>query len=293
MEIIVGKTAGFCYGVKNAVDKSMELIKENEKMCCLGEIVHNKYVVDSLNKCGMTFIEKLEENENKYNTIVRAHGIKKELYKEAENLGIKLIDLTCPNVLKIHKIVENYNSQKYFTFLIGSKTHPETIGTASFYNNEGFVIGDVEDIEDGIKILEKSLLKKVLIVVQTTYSLQKFKNLCIEIKDKLEKINIIDVDKNLEIINTICNATKRRQEETEQISKEVDCMIIIGGKNSSNTKKLFEIAELNCKNAICIENVEEIIGKNFTVYNKIGIMAGASTPQISIDKIIEYISNKC
>ncbi len=294
MEIIVGKTSGFCYGVKNAVDKSTELIEKNSNICCLGEIVHNKDVVNELKDKGMNFIEHLNDNKDKYDTIIRAHGVTKEVYSQANKLNIKLVDLTCPNVLKIHKLVDEHYNNGYFIFLIGTKTHPETVGTASFFENNGAIISEIEDIAIAVDKFKKTSMKKILIVVQTTFSLQKFEEICSEVREQLinysvDNQNNFDVNSDLKIVNTICYTTKQRQEETMELSQKVECMIIIGGKNSSNTKKLYEIAEKNCKDAICIENINEINKESFYAYNKIGIMAGASTPQKIVNEIVEYL----
>ncbi|CDA30141.1 sSU ribosomal protein S1p [Clostridium sp. CAG:492] len=286
MEYIVGKTAGFCYGVKNAVEKSEEALEKEHPICCLGEIVHNKRVVEDLEKKGIIFIENLNQNINKRKTIIRAHGITKDVYESANKNGINLLDLTCPKVLKIHKIVSEYSENEYYIFLIGSKKHPEIIGTASFANNNVSIIEDFYDIDISIDNFKKSNRQKLAIVVQTTFSLQKFAEITEKIKEKMGNLHV-----DIEIINTICNATKIRQEETEEMSKNVDYMIIIGGKNSSNTKKLYEISKRNCINTVCIESANEINKENLKQGNIVGIMAGASTPQCSINEVIELVKN--
>lgn len=283
MEYIVGKTAGFCYGVKNAVEKSLKTLENEKTMCCLGEIVHNKNVVNDLEQKGMKFIETLDQNTNNRKTIIRAHGVTKNIYETAKDNKIELIDLTCPKVLKIHKIVSEYNKKNYYTILIGAKKHPEIIGTASFAGDDVFIVESEDDIKSAIKNYEMSQKPNLLVVVQTTFSLSKFLMLSEMIKNM--------TNENVEIINTICNATKVRQEETEKISKEVDFMIIIGGKNSSNTKKLYEIATKNCNNTICIENCNEITIEQLSKAKKVGIMAGASTPQKSIDEVVHLVKN--
>lgn len=279
MEIIVGKTAGFCYGVKRAVEGAKEeIVKTKGKIYCLGEIVHNKKVIKQLEKQGMTFVNNIEEVDSK--TILRAHGVKKEIYEIAKEKNIELKDYTCPNVLKIHEIVEEYSKKGYYIILCGSKDHPENIGTISYCGNNFFVIENEEEVFGVIDKIKEFTIKDILLISQTTYSLEKFKmieeNLLKELK---ENVNLI-------IKNTICKATEVRQKETEEISKVVDAIIIIGGKNSSNTRKLYEIANKNCVNCVCIESVEEIEIINFKMYPKIGIMAGASTPQESIDEVI-------
>ena len=285
MEYIVGKTAGFCYGVKNAVEKSEKALENEKPIYCLGEIVHNKNVVKDLENKGIIFIDDLKQNLEKRRTIIRAHGIAKEVYTQADKMGIDLIDLTCPKVLKIHKIVSEYNEKEYYIFLVGSKKHPEIIGTASFCGDDVSIIENIDDINISIDNFKKSNRKKLAIVVQTTFSLQKFTEITESIKKKFENFE------NIEVVNTICNATKIRQEETEELSKKVDCMIIVGGKNSSNTKKLYEISKKNCNNTICVEEVNEIDKGVLKQGNIVGIMAGASTPQCSINSVIELVKN--
>ena len=285
MEIIVGKNAGFCYGVKNAVDNATKELENNENVCCLGEIVHNSKVVKELEEKGMKFIDNLSENTDKSKTIIRAHGVPKYIYEEAEKNGIELVDLTCPKVLKIHKIVSEYADKDYFIFLVGNKVHPETLGTASFCGENSCVLEIEEDIDNAIDKLNKSNKKNLLVVVQTTFSMEKFNKYIEHIKSNIGE-NI-----NLEVINTICNATKIRQEETEEMSKLVEFMIIIGGKNSSNTKKLYEISCKNCEKVICIEDKSEINLTELDGVNKVGVMAGASTPQKSVDEVVELLKN--
>lgn len=281
MEIIVGKTAGFCYGVKNAVNGALKKIKENEKLDCLGEIVHNKQVIDDLKSKGLNFIDKIEDSTG--TTIIRAHGVPKEIYEIARKNNIKIEDYTCTNVLKIHKIIEQYTKKGYYIFLCGNIKHPENIGSISYCDKNYSVIENENDIEEAIKKLIESKIKKVLLIAQTTYSLQHFKKIEEEVKKSIPN------DIEIKVENTICKATELRQKETEELSKKVDYMIIIGGKNSSNTKKLHEIAKENCKNSICIETKDEIQVKELNKYNIIGIMAGASTPQDVIFDVIKKI----
>lgn len=287
MEIIVGKTAGFCYGVKRAVDGSIKQIEEskNEKIYCLGELVHNKQVVKSLEEKGIKFIEDINEIKgNNSKVIIRAHGVKKEIYKQAEEKNIEVIDYTCPNVLKIHKIAEDYEKQGYYIFLTGAENHPEIIGITSYCGENYTLIENEEDVEKAIENLEKLNIKKLLVISQTTYSTKKFEKIKDMIQEKLPK------DIEIVIKNTICLATETRQKETKELSTKVNAMIIIGGKNSSNTKKLYEVASENCKNTICIETKNEIDKKQYEGINCIGIMAGASTPQNSIDEIIKALN---
>ena len=286
MNIIVGKTAGFCYGVQRAVEGSQKLIKENKnsKIYCLGELVHNKQVIDTLKQDGIEFIEKIEDiKERNSKVIIRAHGIEKDIYDKAQKNDIEIIDYTCPNVLRIHRIAEEYEKKGYYIFLTGTEKHPEIIGTISYCGQNFSLITQKEDIEEALEKLKKSNIKKLLVISQTTYSMKKFEEICKTIKEKLPK------DIKILIKNKICLAKELRQKETQKIAKKVDKMIIIGGKNSSNTKKLYEIASEYCKDTICIETKNELDKTQFKNIETTGIMAGASTPQKSIDEVLNFL----
>ena len=160
MEIIIGKTSGFCYGVKNAVDKANEeLDNSSENIYCLGELVHNKQVTNKLQNKGLIFIENIDEANGK--TIVTAHGIKKEIYQKAKELNIELKDLTCPKVLKIHDTVEQYSENGYYIFLVGKADHPETIGTYSFCGENSSIIENISDLEEVVAKFKKANFKKL------------------------------------------------------------------------------------------------------------------------------------
>ena len=284
MEIIVGKTAGFCYGVKRAVDNTINETKENDIVYCLGELVHNEQVVDELEKKGVRFIDDIKElpDSNK-KIIIRAHGVSNEVYEYAKSNGIKLIDLTCPNVLKVHEIAKDYAAKGYYIFLAGKKEHPENIGTVSYCKNYS-VIEQPENTEKALEEFEKSGIKKLLLISQTTYNIEKFYLIREKISYNLKKDVIFEIE------NTICSATEIRQKETEKLSKEVDCMIIVGGNNSSNTRKLYDIASKNCKNSFLVQ--DHIEKSDVAGFNRIGIMAGASTPMESVNKIIDIIKGE-
>lgn len=283
MEVILGKSAGFCYGVKRAVEGAKDELKKakGKTIYCLGEIVHNKQVIKDLQEKGLVFIEDIKEAKGE--TIIRAHGIKKEIYKLAKKAKMELKDFTCPNVLRIHKIAEEHAKRGYYIYLIGSKNHPENIGTLSFCGDNVAVIETEEDVPSAIEKLRKSTIKKLLVILQTTYSVERFK--------KIEKLIKENIPENVKLVikNTICHATELRQKETEEIAKKVDYMIIIGGANSSNTKKLYEIGKANCKNCVCIETADELDLNTINKYEKVGVMAGASTPQELIEEVVNLI----
>lgn len=283
MEIILGKTAGFCYGVNRAVEGCKKVLEENKEksICCLGEIVHNKTVVEDLKKDGIKFIDNI--SDVKGITIIRAHGVPKAVYEEAEKNNVEIKDFTCPNVLKIHDIAKKYTDKGYFIVLCGDKKHPENIGTLSYCGKNVYVVNNDKDVFKALEVIGKSGIKKVLLISQTTFSVEKY----FIIREILGN----ELNRDIEFVseNTICNATELRQDETKKIASDVDFMIIIGGKNSSNTQKLFDIAKSNCKNTVCIENVDDLDISNIKSFNKIGIMAGASTPKKDIDEVINKI----
>lgn len=282
MEIIIGKTAGFCFGVKNAVDNTIEELNKGEKVYCLGELVHNKQVTEELISKGVIFIDNIEDAENK--AIIRAHGVPESVYKKANDLHIELKDLTCPKVLAIHKLAKKYSSENYYIFLVGQKTHPETIGTISFCGENSSVIESLDDIEYEVEKFKKTKLKNAVVLAQTTISMEKFDNIVDELKKYIQ---------NIEVKNTICASTRLRQEETKEIAKKVECMIIVGGKHSSNSNKLYEIAKKFCKNVFFVQTKDELELEKIKYFKSFGIMAGASTPQKSVEEIVDIIKKTC
>lgn len=282
MNIIVGKSSGFCAGVKYSVTKAEdELNKAKSSVDCLGEIIHNRQVVENLESKGLRTINSIDEAKHK--VIIRAHGVSKEVYNIAKFRNIELVDLTCPKVLRIHKQVEDFSKDNYFIFLFGVKNHPETIGTSSFCGSNSYILESLSDIEPAINAFKSSLLTDLLIISQTTFSLSLFDKMVASICNRL------DNSYNIHIEKSICNATSLRQLETREISAKVDLMIIIGGKNSSNTKKLYEVALENCKNVIHIQTKEDLDLNFVHKFENIGIMAGASTPKYIIDEVCKFI----
>lgn len=251
MKVIVGKYSGFCAGVKYTITRAEEeLAKSNNGIYCLGEIIHNKQVIENLSKKGLKTIDFIEDANEK--VIIRAHGASKEIYEYTKSHNIELIDLTCPNVLKIHEQVKKFSNDNHFIFLLGIKNHPETIGTYSFCGNNSYIIENMTDITPAIARLKSSHLRNILIISQTTFSVSLFDEIVLFIKKALNS------EFNIHIEKSICNATDMRQKEAHDISKEVSLMIIVGGKNSSNTKKLYEVAKTNCNNVLHIETKDEL-----------------------------------
>lgn len=283
MEIILGKTAGFCYGVKRAVDEAKKEAEANEKTYCLGELVHNKNIIKNLQEKGVKFTNDIDEVKER--VIIRAHGASKDIYNQLEKRNIEVKDLTCPNVLKTHEIAEEYSNNNYFIILIGIKNHAEAIGTLSFCGENSFLLQEKEDIKECLGKIKNTKLNKILIMAQTTYNSKKFDEIVNDLKNELK-------NKEVKIQKTICGATEVRQKETIEIAKNVDIMVIVGDKKSSNTNKLYDISKEICKKAIFVQNEDEIDLQNFAENDKIGIMAGASTPKEDIEKVIMKIRRK-
>ncbi len=275
MEVIVAKTAGFCFGVERAVDKVYQQIgKTDEQIYTYGPIIHNEEVVKDLEEKGVKVIHSEEElKQIKSGVIViRSHGVSRAIYDLIRDNGLELVDATCPFVKKIHKIVEQGSKAGHQVVIVGDAHHPEVEGIKGWGDAHTIVIGTDEEAagftpEEG---------KKVVFVAQTTFNYNKFQEL-------VEKTFKKGYDRI--VLNTICNATQERQVEAKGIASKVDAMIVIGGKNSSNTQKLYEICQKECKNTYYIQTLGDFDPESGNSVRKVGITAGASTPK----KIIEEV----
>ena len=284
MQVILSKLSGFCGGVNNTITKAKEeILNTKEPVYCLGQIVHNEEVIKELESLGMITVDKLKNIPNNSKVIIRAHGEPQETYNIASQMNLQLIDLTCPKIKIIREKIYNHINDS-FIIIIGKKNHPETIGNLSYCKENGIIIETSEDIIPSFKTYKNSKLSKVYIISQTTFSMELFDKLVEEIK-KIYQNNDIIVD------NTICNATENRQKEVSELSKKVNKMIIIGGKNSSNTKELFNIAKTHCEETYLIQNIADLSNISFTKKDIIGIAAGASTPKELMLKAQQYIIN--
>ena len=279
MEITVAKSAGFCFGVQRAVDSVYKELEENSgKIYNFGPIIHNEQVVEDLNKRGIEVIDTVEQlKEIKEGTVViRSHGVAKEIYDILEQQKLKMVDATCPFVKKIHNIVLDESNNGKTIIIIGNDNHPEVEGIKGWVNGEVIVINKEEQIEK-LSLPEQT---KACIVSQTTFNHNKFKYLVEIIRKKGYDITVV---------NTICNATHVRQVEAQKISSKVDGMIVIGGKNSSNTQKLYDICRNECENTFYVQTVKDLNLHELKSLKSIGITAGASTPK----NIIEEVRTEC
>ena len=277
MKINIAKSAGFCFGVKRAVDT---VYKESSKknVYTFGPIIHNDEVVADLERQGVHVINDSKEFKSlsEGTIIIRSHGVSKAIYEEILNAGLDLVDATCPFVRKIHKIVERESGDGRVIIIIGNNHHPEVEGIMGWCQTHPIVIENREQAEG----VELDADAKISIVSQTTFNYKKFKDL-VEILDKKRYDRVV--------VNTICNATEERQTEARQIADEVDAMIVIGGSHSSNTQKLFEICRKECENTYYIQTVDDLNLGVLRSTGLVGITAGASTPK----KIIEEVQKRC
>lgn len=272
MEVILADYLGFCYGVKRAISIARENASADGKACTLGPIIHNPQMVARLKDEGVGAVNELSEMDEG-TIIIRSHGVGPILYDEAENRGLKLVDATCPHVKKAQLSAKELSDEGYQVVIIGEKEHPEVKSIFEWSYGKGIVI----ETEDEARALPS--FAKLGIVCQTTFSGEKFRQIVVELLEK---------SRQLKIERTICTATDQRQAAAIDLAERVDMMLVIGGKNSANTTRLAQLCASKCK-TYHIETVAEMQDEWFDKIEKIGITAGASTP----DWIIKEVYKKC
>ena len=274
MEIIVAKSAGFCFGVNRAVSMTVsELEKDGSAVYSYGSLVHNPQAVNELENMGLKTIEDFKDLEDG-RLIFRSHGVPKDIQQRAHDQNIEVIDCTCPYVKFVHRKVADFSEKGYDIVIIGDATHPEVIGINGWCGYKAQIVNSEEEV------LLLPELERVCVVSQTTNRLEKFETLSKLIESKSNEAVVF---------NTICSATKSRQDEAAEMAKKVDAMLIIGGRTSSNTTKLTEICRKYCKNVYQIETVQELALQELQNFNTIGITAGASTPDRIIKEAVKVM----
>ena len=281
MEVKLAEYAGFCFGVKRAVDTVYEQIKNGKNIYTYGPIVHNEEVVRDLSQRGVKVLETKEElmrlsTETKASVIIRAHGVPEEIYRILEEKNLECIDATCPFVARIQKKVEQESRAGRHIVIIGNAGHPEVEGIIGWCKGPVTVLGDLSEAEK-FQLPEG---EKLCIVAQTTFNYKKFYNI-VEIFEKKGYNSIV--------ANTICNATEERQRSARELAAEADVMIVIGGKHSSNTRKLYEICSEECANTYFIQTLDDLHLELPKAVRLVGITAGASTPNKLIEEVQNYV----
>lgn len=277
MEIIIAKNAGYCFGVKEAIQKTFHAVDlhTDKKINTYGPLIHNPQVVQKLEAMGVQSIDDIQDAKDSI-VIIRSHGIPLEVYEKAKANNVEIIDATCPFVRKVQKIVYEYHQNGYSIVIIGDPTHPEVIGINGWCENKAYILNHVSQI-DSLPNFDK-----LCIVAQTTITSELWNAVLKELNHKATMV---------EPFNTICVATRERQSSCASVAQQVDAMIIIGGYHSSNTQKLLQISKKYCKHTYHVETAEDLPMDIIEKMNKIGVTAGASTPDWIIKEVIEKMSS--
>ena len=270
MEILVAKSGGFCHGVKKAVDTALTIDPENTYI--YGEIIHNKEVVDTITKRGIITVDSLSEVPDGATLIIRSHGAAKKVFDECADRGIKVVDCTCEFVRRTQRIADEQHRAGNTVIIIGERTHPEVIGINGWCEEQAYIFASEDD---DFSVLPE---KKCCVVAQTTFSKEKFEKIIKIIKDRRGK--------TVEVFETICYTTIGRQNEAGELAKQCDAMLVIGGLNSSNTNKLYDICAKYCSNVFRMRNSDDLDYHKIKRFKKVGIVTGASTPNAQTQEVL-------
>lgn len=281
-KIIKSKKCGFCMGVKNAFTKSLDSLEKYKNVCCYGEIVHNRFALETLIDSGIKIITDINEiikDDTIENVVVRAHGITPDEEKRLK-ANKNVIDLTCPNVKKIQILAQKYTNDDYYIIILGKKDHPEVKGISGYCSDKFLIIKDISEINAIEEIYDK--YDKIAFISQTTANPNDFDAIIERFHEYYPRI---------EINNTLCKAPINIQNETISLAQKADVMLIIGDKKSANTTALFDISKTYCKSYF-IETINDLKSIDLDQYETIGISGGSSTPQRQIEAIEEYLNKK-
>ncbi len=273
MNIKIAENAGFCYGVMRAIKMADDAIKHHRKIYSLGPIIHNPQVVEEYEKKGLRVLETLKDINAPI--LIRSHGVPPEIYQQMREKSIKFIDATCPFVKEAQDYAKELYSEHYTVVIFGDENHPEVKAHLGYADYKAYIINSVEEAKNIIA-------DKIGIISQTTQSIERFAAVVAELSKNA---------KELKVYNTICDATEKRQKSAMQLAKKSDLMVVIGGRNSANTRKLYEICKQFCPMVYHIETESEISKDWFRGIKNVGITAGASTPSYMIDRVYRVIEN--
>lgn len=274
MEIYVAEHAGFCYGVERAVGMVEKTAEEKENVYTLGPIIHNPQVVENFASKGVEVYDEPEDVSENSTVVIRSHGVPKKTYDSLKNKSADVVDATCPFVKKAQQAAERLSRLDNTVVIFGERDHPEVEGIISYIPGEYYIVSNIEDAE-ALKDAESYGL-----IAQTTQNGETFDKIAEILKNKCRSITVE---------NTICNATNRRQGAAVKIAGKVDLMVVIGGKNSANTRRLYNICKDICRNTVHIETADELDTSLFERVEKVGITAGASTPGYLVEEVLEYL----
>lgn len=276
MRLTIGEHAGFCFGVRRAVCKAFECAENRLPCVTLGPLIHNPQEVARLEDAGVRSVETLEEVAPGQTVIIRSHGVTPQVYARCEQMGIPVIDATCPHVAHIHQLVKTYSENGDTVIVVGEADHPEVVGIAGWASGPVLILPSKEAAQ------AVALPDRALVVAQTTIRRDRFEAVLDVLKERVA---------DLTVRMTICAATSRRQQEAERLSHEADVMIIVGGRNSSNTQKLLETCLLRCRRAYLVETPEDIPQGLIRQDDHVAITAGASTPQWLLEAVRRSIED--
>ena len=277
MEINLAKTAGLCFGVKRAIKMALETAEKDTPIEMLGDIVHNEEVIKQVSGKGIQKVSKISSGKEKI-LIIRAHGAEKKIFEDAEKLGYSIVDATCPMVTEIHNIVKKMENNGYKIIIIGDENHAEVKGIAGQLSGKPLIISS----KDSISYQETNQIKKAAIVIQSTQLIENAEEIHEALKPRIAE---------LKFFNTICKTTKSKQAEIKTLPLENDVVIIIGSKTSANTNRLYQISKSLNENTYQVMSEKEIDPSWFKGAEKVGVSAGASTPDEAIERVINYLKS--
>ena len=281
MKITLAKTAGFCFGVNRAVQSVYDLLDKGKRVCTLGPIIHNPQLVEELKQRGVRIVDSPDEVNDGETLVIRSHGVEQSVTERAKELGVKTEDATCPFVAKIHSIAAEKGREGCVTLIAGDASHQEVKGIVGHCTGEAFVFSDENELTKLLAENENFAEKRIILVSQTTFNEKIF----IKCRNILKKVCT-----NAEIFDTICNATSMRQQEARELSEKNDVMVVIGGRHSSNTAKLYDVCREKCGRTYLVETASELSEIDFTDCGSVGVVAGASTPAGIIKEVIKTMS---
>ena len=275
MEVLLADEYGFCFGVERAVDMVEDALQEGDTVRSLGPLIHNEQEMQRLGQYGVTTISEPVQIGRGETAVIRAHGVTPQVQKELEEKASKVVDATCPFVTRVQKLAARAAAENRHVIVVGSPDHPEMIGVKGYAPNHAFVILDETEVAGLPR------LRRPLVVSQTTIKAKTFFDTAEAIKTK--------TDDEVEIVNTICSATRDRQDAARALAGMVDAFYIIGGRHSSNSVKLLAVCKEQCEKSFLIETADEIDAKDIAGAERVGVTAGASTPEWLIQKIVKHL----